>query len=218
MKSYLKTIGIGAGIILVLLACIVVLIGSAGAIFLNTYNVFTQRVPVAEVIISGIKNDEFGSYAEVKVNQYKRDSALAAVYGQADTSKLEMLPETNYKIYGDTIYVSGPIIKFKDPLILINFKTIYKLGKVYGRYDLDNNKEINKPAEAQQQSSYDVNGGFADWKPIFDNLNAQNLNGSFYRLFIDTTQISSAGIFIGQNEQKYTFYMTNLGFLWELKE
>jgi len=213
--KYLKIIGGLVVVIIFLLACIGSIIGVSGAIFLNTYAVFTERTPVANVTISALKHDENGDYADVKFQNIAHDSALAALFGQADSTKVTNGDEVDYKIYGDTIYVSGPIIKFKDPLILINFKTIYKLGKLYGRYDLDNSKQTSMNATAQSQSSYDVNGGFADWKAVFDSINADNLQGKFDKLFIDTTQISSAGVFISGADQKYTIYMTNLGFLWQ---
>ncbi len=214
MRNWIKIIGILSLIIIMLLACITTLIGGASLLWFRTYQVFTERTSVAEVTISELKHDDIGDYADVKVQQISKDSALSAVFGQADSSKQILENEQDFKIYGDTIYVGGPIIKFKDPLILINFKTMYKLGKIYGRYDLNNELEINKSEAAQQQSSYDLNGGYADWKSLFDNINSQNLLGKFYSLFVDTSQISSAGVFVSGQEQNYTVYITNLGFLW----
>ncbi len=209
-------------IIVFVVVCFFISIAGYTGLWLQTYKAFTQKTLVAEVTISELKKDDGqgpqgkGEYADVNVTMIQSESALAKIFG-VKTSEPEKGNTKSYKLYGDVVYLGGPIVKFKDELTLINFKTIYKVAKVFSRYDLDNTKEINKSAEVLAQSSYDINGGYADWKSIHDNLTSDNLVGSLYRLVLDTTQVSEPGMFISNKSLTYNFYITNTGFLWELK-
>jgi hypothetical protein len=214
MKNVPKTIFSLVLIIVFLVLCIVLMTFASFGIWLRTYKIFTERIPVAEVTISEQKTDEKGQYADVTVTQIKGQSALAAFIDPSGDSDSEKLNSESFKLYGDVIYLGGPIVKFKDSLRLFEFKTIFKVAKLYARYDLDNEKEIARTPEIA--SSHDLNGGIGGWKNIHDNLSSDNLTGGFYRLFIDTTQLSVPGMYVSNKELHYTVYMTNSGFLWEL--
>lgn len=212
MKRALKIIFSLVLIVLFLIACMLIMTFGFVAAWLHTYRVFTFRAPIAEVSVSELKSDEKGEYAEVRVSVITTKSALDESLGRNVDDGTQVY---DYKLYGDTIYLGSPIIKFKDQLILFNFQTIYKLGKVYARYDFDNQKELNRSPEIA--SSYDINNGYGDWKTIHDNFTSNTIQGFFYRLFVDTTQISSAGVPASNRPLTYTVYMTNTGILWELK-
>lgn len=213
MKRTLRIIGSLVLIIIALILCMFILtFGFVGA-WLHTYRVFTFREPIAEVTVSELKEDEKGHYADVKVSVIPDSSALDETLGRQSSAQGAQVYE--YKLYGDTVYLGSPIIKFKDQLILFNFKTIYKLGKVYARYDFENQKELSRTPD--MASSYDINNGYEDWKTIHDNFTSNNILGFFYRLFVDTTQISSAGVPASTRTLSYTVHMTNTGILWELK-
>jgi hypothetical protein len=202
---------------LFLIVCLVVTIGGYTALLLRTYNVFTQREPVAEVSISAMKNDSYGDYADVYLKVLKpENTALGFLLNTPETEEQDVTNEYSFKVYGDTVHLSGPIIKFHNGLIFINFQTIYKLGQVYGRYNFDNEKEQNRPDEAF--SSFDINGGISDWQRVFEwYQNDGGLWGSITRLMVDSMQISSEGQPITSQPQEYTVFMTNEGFLWVLK-
>ncbi len=175
---------------------------------------FTQKTPVAKVTISTQKSDDNGKYVNVTYTPIEQVSATDKLFNQKAESSNKQLQSTQYKIYGDTVYFSGPIIKFKDELILLNFKTIYKVGKIYGRYEEDN--ELENARKPGAIASYDIDGGYYDWKSIFDNFAREDIIGGFYRTFIDTTQLKSAGQFVNSKELKYTLYIKNDGLSLEL--
>jgi len=212
MKQAIQTILTLSLIIVFLLLCGLVTTAGYAGLWLHTYNVFTQKTKVADVDLSEIKSDSAGEYIEVTLTQYSYTSGLENLFGISNSKTTT----TEFKIYGDSIYIGGPIVKFKDELTLLNFKTIYKLSKIYGRYS-DNTKEINRSDESQSKSSYDLNGGYGDWKVLFENYRSETLLGQIYRIFVDTTQLSEPGQFASNRTLKYELYMGNSGFLWELK-
>ena len=216
MRSIVKVTVSFLLIILFLVSCFALFTLGYFAAWLQTYRAFTERRPVAEVIISEMKTDTLGSYTEVEFTEIDTDSALSKALA-INSSNSEIHKATQkYKLYGDVVYIGGPIVKFHDSLILINFKTTYKLGKIFARYDLNNELEKNRtPAMA---STYDIDGGYGDWKVIHDNLSSGTLVGKLYGLFIDTTQISAPGIYISNRPLKYTLYITTTGFLWKLED
>jgi len=183
-------------------------------LLLHTYNVFTEREPVAKVKISEQKQDEKGKYADVEITVYKFErTALTRLFG-VESNKSILGDVQRFRLYGDTIYLGGPIVKFRDELMLFNFKTMFKLGKVYARYDLDNNLEnIRRP---DQVSSYDINGGFAEWKAFFDHYQKPGILGDLFRLLVDSTQLSMAGQMIGNRSIQYTLFISDSGFIWKI--
>jgi hypothetical protein len=204
---------------LFLIVCLVLTIGGYTTLLLRTYSVFTQREPVAEVTISEMKEDSYGEYADVYLKVSKKENtALSYIFGAPSTPEtVTDTDEYSFKVYGDTVHLSGPIIKFHNGLIFINFQTIFKLGQVYGRYNFDNQKEQNRPDEAF--SSFEINGGISDWQNVFEwYQNDGGLWGRVTRLLVDSMQISSEGQAITSQPQKYTVFMTNEGFLWVLEQ
>src|SRR5260221_4487405 len=215
MKSTAKTILSLVLIIIFLISCFALISVGYFGFWLHTYNALTAKTAVAEVTISESKKDDKGQYADVKLKPLQTRSALDTLVNT--NANLQNAQDTkDYKLYGDTIYLGAPIIKFKDGLILLNFQTIYRLGKVYARYDFDNQKEINRTPEIA--STYDLNGGYADWKAVQDNYTADGLLGNIYRSFVDSVQVSSAGVFVENKPEKYMVYMTNTGLLWEVEK
>jgi len=211
MKNAIRTILSLTLIVAFLLLCITVLTAGYAGIWVHTYNVFTQKTKVADVEISELQSDDAGDYMNVKFTEYSYGSGLETLlYSTNPKIKLN-----EFKVYGDSLYIGGPIIKFKDELILLNFKTMYKISKIYGRYS-DNNEEISRTDDAQRYSSYDLNDGYADWRGLVDNYRADGLVGDFYRLFIDTTQLSEPGQFSSNKSLNYELYISNTGFIWEL--
>ncbi len=197
-------------VIIFLVACIVsgvfVFFGS----WLHTYNAFTDKTLVAEVTVSQFKQDENGEYIDVTYKPIVEQSALAALF-TTNAPSAQPGSSQSFKIYGDTVHIGGPIVKFYDSLVLFNFKTIYKVGKIYGRYNLDNNLEINRKVPA----SFDLNGGIdTTWQTINDNIKNWP-----YNLAFETTDISAPGVFASKSggDKVYNFFMTNTGFLWEAK-
>jgi hypothetical protein len=212
--KFLTKLSISLALIIVfLIACFSFLSVGYAILFLHTYEVFTFSKPVAEITISGRKTDENGEYADVIIKTLEdTSSALSTLLvGDNDTST-QTEQEYSFKVYGDTVYFSGPMVKFKDGLILLNFKTIYKTGRVYGRYEIDNDKEVNR----EVISSFVIDDGYEEWYGIQKNLAEESVLGTILRLFIDTTQLSSAGQFITDTDQNYKVFITNNGFIWRL--
>ncbi len=218
MKSTSKLILSLFLIIFFLVACgMVMSVGFVGA-WMHTYKAFTKKTPVAEITISQQKKDEFGDYADVVYKPIKVESALSQFIAPKEADSDNFEKEHTFKLYGDTIHLGGPIIKFRDELVLLNFDSIYKIGKIFSRYNIDNEKELNKNETQIKNSSFDINGGIDEnWKTVHENLTADNLKGQIIRLFVDTTQLDVPGQFVSNRDLTYTLYVTNSGFLWELK-
>src|SRR5690606_20051587 len=108
-------------------------------------------------------------------------------------------------------HIGGPILRFYDHLVLINFKTVYKVGTIYGRYNFDNQKELNRKVI----SSFELNGGVdATWRDISERIDQWP-----YNMFADLTNISTPGLEISRSRARsYNLYMTVNGFLWDLQD
>lgn len=216
MKRLIKIIFSLVLVIVFLFVCIAVISIGYFAAILHTYKAFTAKTPVAEITISQQKQDSLGAYSEVNLKLFDPGSALATFISSNGQTEVKSTSET-YKLYGDVIYFGGPIIKFEDGFNLLGFKTIYKVGKIFARYDLDIAKENIRTDE--MASNYDLNGGLTDWKSVHDNLVSNNILGFFYRLFIDTTEVSAPGMYVSNKPIKYTVYITNDdGFIWNIDE
>jgi hypothetical protein len=198
-------------VIVFLVACIVFTTLALLGGWMHTYNAFTSKTLVAEIGVSQLKEDENGQFIDVTYKPVQQQSALAALFASAPSNNLPAA-EQSFKIYGDTVHIGGPIVKFYDHLVLFNFKTIYKVGKIYGRYNLDNELEISRKVPA----SFDLNGGIDEtWQTVNDNIDKWP-----YNMFFQTTEISTPGIFASKaaGQRTYNLYMTTTGFLWELKK
>lgn len=208
MKGLIKavvTLGLFA---LFLVACIVILSLGYFAAWLHTYNVFTDKRAVGEITISAKSSDEEGIFSTVKFTPINIPSALTEFLSPS-TKISENKGETiELKVYGEIVHIGGPIIKFHNGLILLNFKTIYKVGEIYGRY-LPEKSEI----EAKSGSNFFINGAYPEWKELFGDISDKNLRGRIYDSIVDVWQISDAGKFVTDSEQKYTVYITNTGFV-----
>lgn len=204
--------------IVFLFACFaLVTFGFVGA-WLHTYRVLTARTPVAQVIVSEQKEDENGEYVDVIFTPVQAESAFSRIFFTGGDTNDELGEPQEYKLYGDTVHIGGPIVKFEDELILFNFETIFKVSKIFARYNIDNEQEINRNEVQQQQSSYDLNGGIdSTWTDIHETLGDGSVQGTIYDWFIDTTQLDVPGQFVTEEERTYNLYITNNGFLWELQ-
>ena len=210
MKNAIRIIFTLSLVVLFLSLCLGIISVGYSGIWLHTYNVFTERTKVADIELSELKTDIGGEYIDVSFKEYKQPTGLESVFGISSIKT----SEKTYKIYGDSIYIGGPILKFKDELTLFNFKTMYKIAKIYGRYS-DNTKEINRGDEASSNVSYDINDGYGDWKNVFEVYRSESFVGEIYRQFIDTTQLSEPGQFASNKPLKYELYISNTGFIWE---
>jgi hypothetical protein len=129
------------------------------------------------------------------------------VFDDLDTKSKQTEP-LSFKVYGDTLHVGGPIIKFYDHLALLNFKTIFKVSKLYGRYNSDNQMELNKGVN----SSFDLNGGIEPFRfTLSDHYTSWPFN-----MFVHTIEFSDSGIFASSQSKSYNLYIRPTGFLWEV--
>lgn len=180
-------------------------------LWLHTYNVFTERILVATVDVSQIKEDADGEYADVVYRPAEQQSALSHLFLGPKFDQTVNTDTQQFKIYGDSVHIGGPILRFYDHLLLVNFKTIYKVGTIYGRYNFDNQKEINRKVI----SSFELNGGIdSTWRDISERVDQWP-----YNMFVDLTNISTPGVEVSRTRARsYNLYMTVNGFLWDLQE
>jgi hypothetical protein len=124
----------------------------------------------------------------------------------------EVGKKQTYKLYGDTVDIGGPVVKFHNELILLNFETIFKLARIRGVYNADTQKEQNRTVF----STIDLNGGFdSTWWTLNDHEDQWP-----YYWFVDRVQFSVPGEpgFKGTDLKRYQIVVTNEGFAWNLIE
>ncbi|MEP7104098.1 MAG: hypothetical protein ABI721_05310 [Candidatus Dojkabacteria bacterium] len=211
MKTFIKIIISLILLIVFILGCFVLTLLTFTGIIFNSYQVFTDKKEVAELTISEAKSDVFGEYADVTVTPINNEStALTWILLNNKSETKVNLPVKSFKVYGDFVFIGGPIVKFNDGLALINFKTIYKLASLSGEYKFDLVKEKNRPNQAFSKFQFD--GGYDDWKPVFNNWKQPGILGDIYRNLIQTTEDQEVGTDITNTELKYIVYITNSGF------
>jgi hypothetical protein len=195
-------------VIVFLVACITL----GGMLFiggwLQTYNALTSKTLLAEVSLSELKKDDDGTYIDVTYTPYEpQQTALSKLLDSgSQTNSVKQIAQS-FKVYGDSVHIGGPIVKFHDNLILLNLKTIYKVGVLYGRYDFDNSAELNRKV----QSSFTLNGGI---DPTWRDLMLKQ-NDWPYNMFVDYSQLSDPGMPAQTKPTSYKFYINNNGFAFE---
>lgn len=215
MKTFYKIILSLILIIIFLLSCGLLSMGVMSGLFLHTYQVFTDKRPIAEMLVSEKKTDQYGEYADVTLKIINKEStALTWTLLNNKSDKNVEFPVKDFKVYGDFVFIGGPIVKFRDEFTLLNFKTMFKLVALSGEYKFDLEKEKNRPDEAF--SKFQFNGGYDDWKPVFNNWKQTGILGDVYRSLIQTTEAQEVGTDITDTQTKYVVYITNGGFQIEL--
>ncbi|MFS8131471.1 MAG: hypothetical protein ACMG57_05875 [Candidatus Dojkabacteria bacterium] len=211
MKTATKIIASLLLLIVFISACAALMVGTFAGLFLHTFQVFTDKRPIAELSISEQKTDQYGEYADVSLKIINRQSTAltwALLNNKSDFNA--ELPVQNFKVYGDFVYVGGPIVRFNDNLTLLNFQTMFKLVSLSGEYKFDLDKEKGRPEQAF--SKFQFNGGYDDWKPLFNNWKQTGILGDVYRSFIQTTTDNEVGTDIIGRSMNYIVYITNGGF------
>lgn len=204
MRKYARRFTVLALVVSVVASCAFLSLVLVGGMWLQTYHVLTQETLVAEVIISARQTDQHGEYANVVYQPVEDTSALAYIFSPQHTQNRGN--SQDFKIYGDTLHIGGPMIKLHTGLLLFNFENIYKVGVIFGRYNLDPDLERSKAVN----SSYDINGGIDEtWRDLAVHINEFPRN-----LLFDTTQVSTPGVFIESRPVKYQLFITPTGFLW----
>jgi len=214
MQNLIKVTFISILLLAFVVVCFFLVSFGYFAAWIYTYNVLTEKRPVAEITVSSIKEDSLGKYFELIYTPIEGENALASIFVSQENKQTKMLQSQLFKLYGDQFFIGGPVIKFYDSLILVNFKNIYKVGEIYGKYT-DTNKEKEKPKEAF--SLFNLNQGYEDWRKIQEDIQSKNLNGILYSLFVETMQLSSVGKFVTNKDQKYILYISNTGFFLDEK-
>lgn len=218
MRKFFKST---TGLVLFIVFLVAVLIGMFlvfAGLWLHTYNVFTQEKTVAEITISERKEDDLGEYVEVKITPIETDlSAVTSLFLSDDNPNPESLNTQTFKLYGDTIYVGGPILKFEDELILINFDTAYKLNTIFAVYQSDIEAERNRTDE--MFSFFEIGDGDENYRRIADDIRDNNLRGRFFKIFFDSEpQSKVTGIFVSDRAIRGELVIRNDGFHWKLEE
>lgn len=180
--------------------------------WLHTYRVFTEKIPVAEVAVSEIQEDDNGEYVDVTIKQIRGQSPLNSIFSPEESDETDYETTETFKIYGDQVEVGGPIVRFKDFLTLFNFKTVYKVAFIRGEY-VDIDDEDARTAEMPRR--YDLNGGYSSWRDVNDSIRSNDFKGSVYKLFIDfMPEIQSAGVIASKNEETvFKICVTEDGFI-----
>ena len=213
MKTFFKS---SATIILILFFITAILIAVTlllSASVFYTYKIFTAQDPIASLQISEQKYDDLGPYADVTLIQKFGISPMAKIFNQSDSTTLEnQIITTKFKLYGDIVYLGGPIIKFEDYLTFLNFNTIYKIALINSAYEFNIDLEKNKTKE--MFSTYELNGGLEGWREMAKKIQDKNsIEGHIYRYLIDSVpQVDKQGIIVLDKPQSATLCITEEGF------
>lgn len=199
-------------LVIFLFACIIALFLLFFGSWLHTYTALTKETVVAEVIMYQMQTDENGDYIEIEFTPLVQQSALTTVINPGVAATDETGETQTYKLYGDTVAIGGPMVKFHNELILLNFETAFKLARIRGFYDVDLEKEKNRTVF----SAVDLNGGFDEtWWTLNDS------EGEWpYNMFVDRVQFSvprEPG-FKSEGKKRYNLLITKDGFAWDFIE
>ena len=181
--------------------------------WMHTYRVFTRKTPIAQMEVDGLQQDELGPYTEVTLTFNQNQSALTSLLIRSESDTMEPLGEPQtYKLYGDEVALDGPVLKMKDQLLLLNTNNIYKVVRLRSEYS---NPDFEDRRTEEMTRRYDLNGGIQSWRSLDETYRSNSPRGWFYRLFIDTSTIQSAGIFVTEDNETYTVYVTPTGFTFD---
>ncbi|MBZ0288578.1 MAG: hypothetical protein K8I30_13255 [Anaerolineae bacterium] len=200
------------------LAIIVALVASAIAglslaLFLQTFIALTREIPVAEVVMSPIQSDEKGQYMDIQFTPYAYESALLHIFNPDDPTATGNPPlgtPHNYRVYGDTVAVRGPLVKLHPALLILNFNNIFKLSLIEGEY-----RQSGSISQGEG-SEFPINGGFDDswW-----NFNSREALFP-YNLIVDRFTISGDEEpgFFGAGKKRYQVVVTMDSITWNFIE
>ncbi len=218
MKGFFKSTTTLVLIIVFLVACILSMLLIFAASWLHTYKSFTREKTVAEIRISEQKEDELGKYVEVELTPIVNDqSALSRIFiGEEDPNPTKLSTET-YKLYGDLVEIGGPIIKFKNGLILVNFETAYKLNILDVEYENDDVAEENRTSEMIDRVRIGENDN--TYRQIADAIREDSITGKIYKIFFDgEPQRKQTAIYVTDKPVEGVIVIRNDGFHWIAKE
>lgn len=153
MRTTTKITLTGVLILVFLLTLGVVVFGISFGSWLHTYQPLTNKMLVAKVLISGLKEDSGGKYLDVSFQPYQYVSAFTYIFSPNVTSY--PAERQDFKLYGDSVHIGGPIINLYPNSALFNYPAMFRLTTIFGRYDLDPTAE----AERKVNATYTLNGG-----------------------------------------------------------
>lgn len=189
------------GCFIIILVSIVAVLGIALYGLLHSFFVLADETAVAEVEMSPIQTDEQGEYINIVFSPYLRQSAFNELIDHSGEEKTPTLGNPqSYKIYGDTVGIEGPFIKFHFALGLLGFRNVYKLSLIEGEYRMPQN------ASAGEGSEFDIDGGYdASWW----NFNTQEAQG-LYNMIVDRFTFEGAREpgFYGTGKRRYEIVAT----------
>ena len=216
MKTTIKTSTSLVLLIIFIATCSILIFLLFAAGWLYTYKVFTRETPVAKVIISEQKNDSIGEYFEVEIQEIEGKPSVSALFNPEAQISRDLLEPMTFKLYGDTVDIGGPTIKFKDFFNFFNLETVYKIAFVRAEYS-DITKEENRIKNMTRR--IDLNGGYNTWRSVQEDVQNNTLRGQVLKIFIDhLPQLNSRGVFITSTEQELVLCVTEEGFLFCDKE
>lgn len=207
MKSITKIILSAILAVVFLFTCIFVTASLAFGLWLNTYSPVVGKTLVATFTVSELKEDEGGKYIDVTYQPYIQQSAFNYLFKPERGSLAG--DKQDFKLYGDSVHIGGPVVQLHSGLVLFNFQTIYKITNIYGRYNLDVDAENTRIIT----SNFEVNNGIDGiWQLIADSEDSWPTNMFVNSAFLSTpAPIPSIK---SQNEQKtYNLYVTATGFI-----
>jgi hypothetical protein len=178
---------------------------------LLSYSALTRETIVAEVIMSPMQSDEKGTYIEIEFTPYQLKSAWETALSGNDAPS-EITPNTTleYKVYGDTVAIRGPLIALHQGWRILNFDNIFKLALIEGEYRVPN---ANRSAEG---SEFPINGGFDEF---WWNVNAQEATFPYNTLIKRVTFSGDEEPgFVGANRKRYHIVITSNSITWNFIE
>lgn len=209
--KFLSKVTFSLGLVSIfLLACVFVLIASVTGIWLQSYRPIVNKTPVATFTISALKEDSGGKYIDVEVQPYINDSALQYLFNPRSIGTT-VGDIQKFKLYGDSVHIGGPVLRFWEGLMLFNYQGVYKLSSIYGRYNFSGTPDQAKTIT----SSYDLNGGIDPiWNIVLTGSNSWPLS-----MFIQETKLSIPAPIPPSSQpdetRKYNLFVTPGGFVSE---
>lgn len=197
--SLVETMG---WIIVTLAILLVVVAATSFGIWMYTFKALTEEKTVAELQVSGrVFKDGKPTFT---VRYIPKNEAPAIPFWSNNVDDPDS-KEFRSEMGGDQVFIDANFIRWANWSTLVGFKPVYKVYRVKSDYqNLDDREEF-------KSSAFERNGGQDGFIKEFD------ANKNTWGWLVQSAYISSAGVNINEDAQKFDVIVTKDGLVLEKK-
>ena len=105
MQNLIKALFVSVLLLAFLAVCFFLVSFGYFAAWIHTYNVLTEKRPVAEITVSSLKEDSLGKYFELIYTPIEGENALASIFISQENKQNRKLQSQLFKLYGDQFFI-----------------------------------------------------------------------------------------------------------------